>query len=213
MSNIDTVINRYTIHSENNIHNRDIMHTRDTINNTSSSSSPSFLAIVAVILVIGIILYTFKRKDTLGKGEPMANERAIQERHREQEAKEKENKEKAQAIIRDLSETYEKEYYRYAVHDNAYSMGLDLDTREELKKLFNTRDTCPAFAISSTCQSKGIAPSLVVGAINEYLKKEWNKTADDPRIPATTLEKLIQERAQKRAVEDINAFLKKQQNA
>lgn len=177
------------------------------------------LAVIAVVAVVGFIVYTMKRNGSgasgggsLLNGGGAARERAERERlEREQAAARKREQETRKAeileLIKERTEAYEREYYRYALRDRSYALGLELEAREELKKLHDARDSCPAFEVVSICRDKGFAPTLILDSMNEYLEKEWKTTADDRRIPAATVERLLQERARAEAEKKIRAFM------
>lgn len=121
------------------------------------------------------------------------------------EAKKKEQT--LQADIAALSGEYRAAYLRYALHDEAYGMNVDLAGREAVRAARDTTDMMPPFELVEKLREKGYSATQVAAGLNAYLTDALHIPARDARIPEATLEKILQKEAGEAARKDIAAIL------
>ncbi len=112
-----------------------------------------------------------------------------------------------QADIAALAGEYRAAYLRYALHDEAYGMNVDLAGREAVRAARDTTDVMPPFDLVEKLREKGYSATQVAAGLNAYLADVLHIPAQDARIPEATLEKALQKEAGEAARKDIAAIL------
>lgn len=179
-----------------------------------ASGGFGFGSILVAVIVIGIAGFVMlKKRDQALKERQRADREA--ERRREAEQKELAARARAEELktleaeIARQAAAYRDAFYHYALYNESFVLDVGATVREELKTAYQARETQPAFGLTQACQQQGFSATLIAEALNAYLKGTLGTPAEDSRIPAATLEKLLQKEAVEKARATIGEVVEK----
>ncbi len=180
-----------------------------------ASGGFGFGSALVAILILGALagFVMLKKRDQALKERQRADREA--ERRREAEQKELAARARAEELktleaeIASQAAAYRDAFYHYALYNESFVLDVGATVREELKTAYQARETQPSFGLTQACQQQGFSATLIAEALNAYLKDTLGTPAEDARIPAATLEKILQKEAVEKARATIGEVVEK----